>query len=198
MCEPVTLSTLFMAASVASAGVAAYGSIQQGRAQYQADMYTAQIQERNAQATIDETARVQDAAAIERRRLGEKVRAERGEMIAKYTAMGVDPAFGTPADLVGDITQAYSIDRSILGKNEISAIERLDKERADYTDAARMSRASGKGALKAGYIAAAGSLLDGAASVSSRWITPTPANQNIGQVARPLSAGPTKLKLGAG
>lgn len=196
MCEP---ATIFAIATAASAAVGAYSSIQQGRAQYQAEMYNAQIQERNAQAAENEQTRVQDEAAIERRRLGDRVRAERGDMVAKFTAMGVDPGFGTPADLVGDVNQAYSIDRSILGRNEITNLERLDKEVADYRDAARMSRSSAKGALKAGYVGAVGSLLDGAAGVSSRWITPTAANQNANLgIQNAISTGRKPLKVGAG
>lgn len=197
MCEP---TTIFAVVTAASAAVSAYSSIQQGRAQYEAEMYNAQIQERNAQAAENEQTRVQDEAAIERRRLGERVRAERGDMVAKFTAMGIDPGFGTPADLVGDINQAYSIDRSILGRNEITNLERLDKDVADYRDAARMSRSSAKGALKAGYVGAVGSVLDAAANVSSRWIQP-PANQNRPSGTRAAAldpSGPTKLRIGAG
>lgn len=174
MCDPTggLASTVFMVASGLSAAVGAYGAIQQGRAQYKAEMYNAQIAERNAQAAENEQVRVKDEAAIERRRLGERARAQMGDFKAKFTAMGLDPDFGTPADLVGDVGQAYSIDRSILGRNEISSLERLDKERADYLDSAKQSRASARSALKAGRIGAVGSLLQGAANVSSRWIMP--------------------------
>lgn len=187
MCEPTTILTI---ATVASAAVGAYSSIQQGRAAYQAGMYNAQIAERNAQAAEDEQARIKDEAAIERRRLGERVRAERGELNAKFTAMGLDPGFGTPADLIGDVEQAYDIDRSILGRNEISALERLDKERADYLDSANMQRAGAKSAWQSGKIGAVGSLLDGAASVSGRWIQPGRQTTQIAapaQAAQPLS-----------
>lgn len=201
MCEPATILTI---ASVASAAVGAYSSIQQGRAAYQAEMYNAQIQERNAQAVEAEKLQTKDAAAIERRRLGERVRAERGDLVAKAAAMGIDPGFGSPADLVGDVNQAYNIDRSILGRNEISALERLDKEQADFRDAAAMSRASAKGALKAGYFGAVGSMLDGAANVSSRWIQPSsaPAKTNtpssVLKKPRGQSGTPSVLKVGAG
>lgn len=197
MCEPATIATI---ATIASAAVGAYSSIQQGRATYQAEMYNAQIQERNAQSAENDQALVKDEAAIERRRLGERVRAERGDMVAKFTAMGVDAGFGSPADLIGDVNQAYAIDRGILGRNEITALGRLDKDVADYRDAASMSRSSGRGALKAGKIAALGSLLDGAATVSSRWITPaTNDNGPVGRRAPPLDpTGPTKLRVGAG
>lgn len=169
MCEPTTIA---LVATVASAAVGAYSSIQQGRATYQAEMMNAEIQRQNAQSVEDEQANVKDEAAIARRRLGERVRAERGDAVAKYTAMGLDPGFGSPKDVVGDIEKSYDIDRSILGKNEITQLERLDKQKADYLDAAKLGTMSAKSALKAGNLAAVGSLLDGASSVAGRWIMP--------------------------
>jgi hypothetical protein len=183
MCEP---TTIFMAASLASAAVGAYSSIQQGNAAYQAGMYNAEIQTRNAQSVENDKANVQDAAAIERRRLGERVRAARGEQVAKFSAMGVDPGFGTPADLVGDIEQAYDADRAIMGRNELTELGRLDKQQADYLDAARMSRSEAKGARKAGQIGAVGSILQGVANVSSRWIQPNTATPAAGPSVRAL------------
>jgi len=163
--------SLTLIATLASAGVGAYSAIQSGNAQYQAGMYNAQIQERNAQAVEDEKKNVQDAASIERRRLGERVRAERGQAVVNAAAQGIDPGFGSPADLIGDIEQAYDIDRSILGRNELTELGRLDKQQADYRDSAAMMRSQAKSARKGGMLSAAGSLLQGAASVSSRWIS---------------------------
>ncbi len=199
MCDP---GTAFVIASLATAGVQAYASVQQGNAAYQAGMYNAQIADRNAQSAENEQKNVQDAAAIERRRLGERVRAERGEMIAKYANMGLDTEFGTPADLVGDVQRAYDIDRSILGKNEMTEIERLDRQKADYLDSAAMSRAEAKGARKAGLMGAAGSLLQGAATVSGRWIQPsstTPATTpSVLTKPKPTTRSTSVLKVGAG
>lgn len=184
MCEP---TTMFLVASVASAAVGAYSQIQAGNAQYKADMYNAQIQERNAQAVENEKKNVQDAAAIERRRLGERVRAERGDKIAAASAMGLDPGFGSPADLIGDIEQAYRGDLAIMGRNEMTELGRLDKEQADYLDSAKMARASGKSALKGSRLGAVGTLLGGAAQVSSKWIAPASPLQVTPQRAPALS-----------
>lgn len=169
-------ATMFMIATVASSGLKAYSSIQQGNAAYQAGMYNAQIAERNAQSVEDDRKDVKDAAAIERRRLGERVRAERGALTARFAHMGLDTAVGSPADLIGDTERAYAIDRSILGRNEITSLTGLDKQEADFRDSAAMSRAGAKSARKAGLIGAGASFLDGAATVSSRWMTPQPAN----------------------
>jgi hypothetical protein len=188
-----------MAATALSAGVSAYGAIQNGRAQYQAEMYNAEIANRNAQSVEDEQANVKDEAAIERRRLGERVRAARGDLIAKNTAMGIDPGFGSAADVIGDVERGYDIDRSILGKNEMTALGRLDKERADHLDSASMSRASAKGALKAGNLAAVGSILDGGGTVASRWIMPSPANDTLPsptQRKKPAPVTQSGIKVG--
>lgn len=187
MCVP--LAPLALAATAASAVVGAYSSIQSGNAQYKAGMYNAQIAERNAQAVEEEKGNVQDAAAIERRRLGARVQAEKGEQVAAAAAMGIDPGFGTPADLVGDIQQSYMIDRSILGKNEINSLKTLDKQQADFIDSAAMSRAGAKDARKAGLTGAVGSLLDGAGSVAGHWIKPSALASPFGStVAKPVTA----------
>lgn len=187
MCNPMLIVV------AASAAVSAYGAIQQGQAQAAAEEYNARVAENNAKAVVEEKARVQDAAAIERRRRGELARAQKGELTAKFSAMGVDPGFGTPADLIGDVSQAYNIDRSILGKNEIAELERLDKEEADYLDAAKMGRATGKSAIQAGAIQGTASLLEGASGVSSRWIQPSTG------MATNDNAKPVKyLKVGGG
>lgn len=173
----VALGGLSGVLGLAGAAVGAYGQIQASRANAQAEMFNAAINQRNAEAVEQEQVNVQDAAAIERRRLGERIRAERGDMVAKFTAMGIDPGFGTPADLVGDLERGYQIDRSILGRNEMNELQRLDKEKADYRDTAKMGMSSAKSSLKAGSYAAAGTLLDGVSTVSQRWIqprTPTP------------------------
>lgn len=184
MCEP---TTIFLVVSAASAAVGAYSAIQTGRAQQASAEFNAQVQQRNAQAAEDEQANVRDEAAIERRRRGERVRAERGDLVAKYSAMGVDPGFGTPADLIGDTQRAYNIDLSILGRNEETAIKNLDKQIADYRDAATLSRMEGKSAVRAGNTAAVGSILQGAANVSSKWIQPNTGSAAPGgtSIAKP-------------
>lgn len=162
-----------------AAVLGAYSSVRQGQATQAANEYNAKIMERNAQAVENDRADVSDQAAIERRRLGERVRAERGEMFAKFGHQGLDPGFGTPADLIGDVTRAYTIDRDIIGRNELNSLRQLDKQEADYRANAALLRMGGQAAVNAGQLNAAGSLLDGAATVSSRWIQPSNDNAAV-------------------
>ena len=183
---PAALKIASTIATAGSAAVNAYSSVKQGNAAYQsaqatnqAAQFNASVLRRNAQAVETDQVNVREGAAIERRRLGETRRGEKGEAIARAAAMGIDPNFGSAADVVSDVERAYSIDRNILGRNEITDLRTLDKERADYLDSAKLTEMEGASALRAGesarragYVGAVGSLLDGAASVSSRWIQP--------------------------
>lgn len=159
-----------------SAGAAVLGataSMQQAQAQQSANEFNARVADQNAQAVEDQRQLTQDAYAIERRRLGERVAAERGALRARFAGMGLDAELGTPADLVGDVQRAYDLDLSITGRNETNDLRSLDMQEADYRNQAQLLRTSGSNAVKAGQIGAAGSLLDGASTVSGRWIQPS-------------------------
>ena len=171
---------------VVSAAVGAYSSVRAGQAKYQSEMFSAQVARNNAQSVEDDKQLTKDAAAIERRRIGERIRAEKGDMNAKFTAMGIDPLYGTPADLIGDVGTAGRADLGISGRNEITNLKQLDKQQADYLDSAKMHTASGKGALTAGYLGAAKSLLDGASSVAGHWIQPGTGNFTPGITDAPM------------
>lgn len=189
-------ATMFVIATVASAGVQAYASVRAGDAAYQAGMYNAQIAERNAQAVEEEKKNTQDAAAIERRRLGERIRAEKGQKIADFAAMGLDTGIGTPADLVGDIEKAGRTDAFIIGRNEITQLQALDKQQADYRDSARLSRMEAKGARKAGQLGAVGSLLNAASTVSGRWMQPNSSTLRVSTAPhRPISSNLPKTSI---
>lgn len=182
--------TLAVVATIASTAVSAYSYVKQGQAASAAAEYEAQIAERNAKQAENEKVLTSEAAAIERRRLGQRVAAERGQRIANASAMGLDPGFGSVADIDADLHQAYRIDRSIVGKNEIADLQRLDLEQADYRDGATLSRARGKSAKSAGNLAALGAVLGGAADVSASWIEQHPSIPSNSPAKRiPVSPG---------
>lgn len=180
MCDP---TTIFLAASVASAGVAAYSSIQQGKAAERAAEYNAKVDQINAAEAIRQQDTVREQAAIDRRRLAAEMRGARGQAVASAAAMGLDPNFGSSADLVGDIEQGYRIDKSIINRNEQESIRALDMQAAGFKNQATLSIMEGKAAKQAGYLGAAGSLLQGASAISSRFITPPKPKGGIGSTA---------------
>ena len=168
MCNPMAI---FAAATVASSVVKGYAAYQQGKAEYQAGMYNAQIAERNAQQEENNQALIQEQASNERRRRGEIAKANLGEIYAKAAANGLTFT-GSIDDLATGEHMSYNIDRNILNKNEISQLQESDARVASLRGEAQLNRMGARSSLKAGKLAAFGSLLEGAANVSGTWIQP--------------------------
>jgi len=166
MCEPATIA---MVVTAASAVVGGYSAIRSGQAQQASAEFQAAQSRENAKQVDNDIKVAQEQAAIERRRLGAQARADKGDLVAKYSAMGLDPGFGSPADLIGDVKSAYDIDRSILNANEISQLQRFDMEKSNLLSQASLYEAEGKEAMRAGYLGATKSLLDAAGSVAGKW-----------------------------
>lgn len=162
------------AAQAVAAAVTAYSAVQQGQATYKAEKMNEQIALRNVQAAENEQKNVSDAAAIERRRLGERIRAERGMGKVNAAANGIDPLFGTPYDIDTNILTAGRADAAIIGRNELTDIGRLDYQIADLHDSAAQSRAKARGALRAGYMEAGANIFQAAGSIANSWIQNNP------------------------
>ena len=87
--------------------------------------------------------------------------------------MGLNTDFGSFADLQDAEHNAYNIDRGIIGQNEKTNLEALDRQIAGYQGEAKLQRMTGKQAVTASYFNAAGDLLKGGASVADHWIMPS-------------------------
>lgn len=156
MCEPITLSTMATAAAVAGSAVSAYAAIRSGSAQKAAADYNARAAREEAARVEKQRAVLEENAALDQRRLAERVRAEMGDQIARAAAMGLDPSFGTPADLVGDIATAGRVDASIINRNLDAARADIDAQARTLRSGAAFEATMGKEAQTAGYLQGAG------------------------------------------
>lgn len=185
----VALPIIFAAATVASTAIAAISSIQAGNAQSAASNYQAQISQQNAQFAQDDKVTVSEQAAMDRRRRGIEAQAQQGEIRARAASMGLDSEFGSFDDLQKDVAQAYSVDRGVINENEITNLKNLDRQQAGFIDQAQLDTSTGKAAKQAGYLGAAGDILQGAAQLSSKWMQPgtpkppTPTASKLPQLA---------------
>jgi hypothetical protein len=203
MCEPVSLSTLAMAATVASGTLAAYSAVRAGNAQKAAAEYNAALGRNEADRMETEYRTAEENTALERRRLAERVRAERGDTVARSAAMGIDPAFGSSADLIGDIETAGRTDSSILSRNLDTARKDIDNRQTSLRNEANFTIAEGREAQRSGYLQAGGSLLSTASTVGQRWSqlrTPEPpfrsAPMRRPEPIRPVRIEPLTLPIG--
>ena len=132
---------------VAGAAIAAYGSMQQAKAQSEAAQFNAKINEQNATAALQQA----DAqAAIHQR----QTTLDQGSLIAAYGAAGVT-GDGSPLD-----TLSMSVSNAELDRQNILYNGRL-KATVYYNEATLAHRASTT-AIEQGNYQAASSLLTGA------------------------------------
>lgn len=154
--------------------------------------YNAELGEQRAELADREKVRVAEAAALDRRRLAERYHEITGDTRAKYASMGLDPALGTPADLIGDSKRAYDIDRSIISDSEQTERYSLDLEKHGYAVEAGLGKMRAEAARKGANLESIGYALDTASSVSSIWTrnrTPRSTTTTSTTTKRPIKVG---------
>lgn len=173
MCDPVTITVLTVAATVAAGAVTAYGQVYQGQAANAAAKHEAAVADRNVKLT--EAARADAAKRGEREQLNHWRRVSQlmGDQRAQFAANNLDVNFGTPAEVVENTMLIGVEDSLLLATNTKKEMEGLDVEAANYKESAVAARARGKAALAAGKIGAVGTLLGTAAQVG-KMFTPAP------------------------
>lgn len=165
--------TLTLIATVGSTLLGAAGQIQQGNAAAEASRYNAKVADMNA--TMSER-RARDAlerGAREEQQKRAEVAALQGRQRAAMGANGVDLSFGSPLDTIVDTAVLGELDALTIRKN--AANESYDQKvnavngRSDAT----LSRMNADASQTGGYLAAAGTLLGGAAKSYSEYKRPT-------------------------
>lgn len=155
---------LVMALTIGSSVLGAMGKIQQANAQAAAGEYNAKVAEMNA--TLSER-RAKDAlerGKVEEQRKRQEVAQLKGRQMAAMAANGVDLSFGSPLDTL--------VDTAVLGELDALTIRRnFARESYDHRVAAvngradaTLSRMNADAARTGGWLAAAGTVLGGAAN----------------------------------
>jgi hypothetical protein len=159
MCDPVSLT---IGAAVITAGAQVYG----GMAANAQGKYQQRIAEQNR--TVELQAR-DDARArgeIEQMQHWRKVAHIYGEQRAKQTASGLDPTFGSAADLMTDVQLIGYEDSGALAENTVREMTGYETNAANYRMQGRAARSQGKAALVGGILQAGSTILSSASQVS--------------------------------
>ncbi len=175
----------FAVAAVASSALSAFGSHQSGKAANKAAKYNAATYEQNARFTESEKPIVSENARNERRRLAETYHTVVSDFVVAKAASGIDPNFGSAKAIQQDALRAYTLDRDILARNEVYALQDKDREAYNYRRQAAVTRAEGKNAQIAGNLAAFTTLLGSASSLSGMFPS------GGGGVAKPKPLAPS-------
>lgn len=171
MADPVTLmGAASIGTSIAGAGLGFMGAQQKGKAQQQAYQYQAgiaranqQIQERNADWTLESGSRDEVA-------LGLKQRAEMGQVLAKQSASGIKVDSGSNAQVQDSLRTVQEMDRGNLMRNMQQKVRGYKLAAWEQGEQANIYDSAAKNAKKAGTIDAIKSLIGGAESVSDKWL----------------------------
>lgn len=161
MCLP-----LAAAAAIASAVVAAGGQVYSGMAANSQGKYEQQVANQNAGIERNAAADAAQRGEVAQMRQWRQVAQQYGEQNARQSASGLDTSFGSPAALLGDVTQIGYEDSQILAQNTEKEIKGYDINAANYVNQGNAARARGKAALIGSGISAFSTILGGASQAS--------------------------------
>lgn len=149
-------------ASIAGAGVAAYGSIKQGQYSAQVARNNAQIAKQNS--TYSAQAGLQSAAVTSQQKA-----AEYGQLVADQSANGVDINSGSNVDVRAGAKSAAQLDEQTVMHNAI--LQAYGYQQQVSSDTAQASQDQ-----QAGYLDAGAGLLSSASSIGLKWSAPSGAS----------------------
>lgn len=125
MCEPATLTLI--AAGVSAVGAGVTGVMAYNQQQYQKKVALSNQSAENARIAtqIDQNERDQQT-------LSRKYSALKGSQRASIAANGVDVAFGSAADTIGDTEMYQTEDTNALGRNGGNELRGIDMSAANF------------------------------------------------------------------
>lgn len=162
MCDPISIGIgLAVAGTAVSAGTSIYGGIQQQKA----DNYNAAVADQNAKIAESNAALTLKAGQNEQEQQYRQIAALKGKQIASFAAMGLDPSFGSPSDIVGDTALLGEADAQRLRNNNTAQANSYLLQASNYQSEAVGDRSAGQTALVTGFLKAGSTALGGASSI---------------------------------
>lgn len=163
MIATTTALTIAAVASVAGAGIAAYGAIQQGQAAKRMGDYNAKIAANNSKIQRNNALAAQQQAALEsdrKRRIGKIVA---GKQRAAASKSGVSYS-GSVEDVMIDSSINVEIDAlTELYKGNLSSQDYVNRAQSSLAEG-ELAKMQGRAARTSSYYSAAGSVLSGVGS----------------------------------
>ena len=165
------IAALSLIATGVGAAVSAYGAHEQGVAESNAAAYQAQVA-RNNQVVANENAQLalqtgQQQEAAKREQTAQMISTQR----AMVAGSGIDPNSGSSKRIQGDTAGLGALDASVIANNAARTAYGYQTQGVDYAAQAGLLQSESSSAASAGELSAFGSIVGGASSVSSKWLT---------------------------
>jgi hypothetical protein len=165
-----TLAYIAVGASVAGAGVAAYGSIEASEAQAASAKYNSEIATQNAvlaqrNATSAAQAGEQQVAVQQ-----QKTRSEVGAIEANQAASNINVDSGSAVDVRSSAAELGELNALTVRSNAAKQAYGYETEAVGYKEQAALDTSAAEQDITAGEIGASTSLLGGLSSASTNWL----------------------------
>ncbi len=170
MASPGILGGLGIAASIGGSLLSASGEKQKAAATSQMYTYQAGIADLNKRIALGNRDYAIYSGGEEAKRFGMKSAQVAGSIKAKQSASGVDVASGSSVDVQQSQKQVSDLDMATIRNNAARKAYGYQLEADTAEMQTQMYTAASSNSLAAGNIAALGSLISGASSVSSKWL----------------------------
>lgn len=165
-----TLAMASLAMTTISAGVSAYGAIQQGKAQSAALEYQAQVARNNqtiaSQYSQQAIADGENKVAAKQQQTAQMIGAQRAAMAAN----GVDLDSGSPLRLQEDSAKLGNLDALTIRNNAAREAYGYQLQGLSYAQQAQLDQSAADNAVTAGNLNAFSSIVGGASSLGSKWL----------------------------
>lgn len=168
----ISLATVAEVASVAGAGIAAVGAIQQGNAASQAAAYNAQVAANNAKIATQNAALIGAEGENNVAQAQSATRAKVGGIIASQAASGVDVNSGSAVDVRSSAAELGELNAINIRANAAREAYGQQTQSASFTGQSALDRAQSANDTTAGDLKAGGTLLSGFGNAWTQYSTP--------------------------
>lgn len=170
MADPATIGGIGIASSIGGSLLSAHGALQKGEAQARMYTYQAGIANLNQKIALNNRDYAIYSGGEEAKRFGMKSAQVAGSIKAKQAASGVDVNSGSSVDVQKGQKTVSDLDMATIRNNAARTAYGFQEEASVDEQQAKLYTSAASDSLKGGNIAAAGSLISGASSVSDKWL----------------------------
>lgn len=170
MASPTAIGGVGLAASAGGSILGAIGEKKKAAATSQMYSYQAGISDLNRRIALGNRDFTIYAGGEEAKRFGMKSAQTAGSIKAKQAASGIDVNSGSSVDVQKGQKTVSDLDMATIRNNAARKAYGYELEAETAGKQSEMYSAASSNSLEAGNIAAAGSLISGASSVSSKWL----------------------------
>lgn len=186
--DPITLTIMSVATTVASAGIGAVGAVQQGNAAKAAADYNAKVAQNNAVIARQNADLARSEADAEEQTVRRRTAGQLGTAGAAIGASGLTSE-GTPLDVLEETAALGELDALTVRWGGDLKARSFEQQATGYESSAVLERMQGRAAQRNAMFSAAGTLLSGFSSAATGYLRGSSGGGSGGRQGSTLRMG---------